>query len=90
MHKKYCPEPHYYLSLLSVSPNFQSKGLASKLINPMIKKSNEQNIPIYLETMNSKNVPLYEHFGFKIMEEYHDVKTDIRVWALKIVVNLIQ
>jgi hypothetical protein len=31
--------------------------------------------------MNPKNVPMYEHFGFKVMEELF-VQNGLSVWAL--------
>ena len=46
-------------------------------------KSIEKKVPLYLETMNPKNVPIYEHYGFKVMEEYHDDKSEMIVWAMK-------
>jgi len=27
------------------------------------------NVGAYLETSNPKNMPMYEHFGFQVMEE---------------------
>jgi ribosomal protein S18 acetylase RimI-like enzyme len=81
MHKKYTSDPHYYLALLAVHPNSQGKGLAGKLLRPILKNCDEMNVGVYLETMNPKNVPMYEHFGFKVMEELF-VQNGLSVWAL--------
>lgn len=81
MHKKYAPHPHYYLSLLAVHPNSHGKGVAGKLLRPILKKSDRMNLGVYLETSNPKNVPMYEHFGFQVMEELK-IQNGLRVWAL--------
>ena len=81
IHKKYATNPHFYLSLLAVYPNSQGKGLAGKLLRPILKKSDKMNVGVYIETANPKNLPIYEHFGFQVMEELQ-IQNGLRVWAL--------
>ena len=65
--KQYAPETHLYLALLAVRPESQGKGFASILVGPMLTYADKENLPCYLETQNTKNVSLYEHFGFKVV-----------------------
>ncbi len=66
--RKYAPNPHMYLSLLSVAPEHQGKGFGSRLIKPMIKYLDANQLPCYLETQNMKNVAMYQNFGFLLLE----------------------
>lgn len=81
MQKQYAPDPHYYLQTISVSPDAQGRGLASKLIKPFLEKALAENRSVYTETMTPSNVGLYEHYGFRVMEEYSVPKTDLKMWA---------
>lgn len=82
MHKAHAPQPHYYLSILAVAPEAQGKGLASRLVKPILALADEQSRGAYLETMNPRNVAIYEHFGFACVEEYRVPRSDLTVWAL--------
>jgi GNAT superfamily N-acetyltransferase len=82
MHKRHAPRPHHYLSVLAVAPESQGKGLASRLVKPMLAQADGRSLGVYLETMKARNVAIYEHFGFVCVEEYHVPKTDLTVWAL--------
>jgi len=67
--KKLLPEPHTYLGLLAVDPFYQGKGYAGALLRPMLNHLDEQGLPCYVETHSLKNVSLYQHFGFKVVQE---------------------
>jgi ribosomal protein S18 acetylase RimI-like enzyme len=81
MQKKYASEPHYYLSTISVAPEAQGKGLASKLIKPFLHQADLEKVGIYTETMTPANVNLYEHYGFRCMEQYRVPRTDLSIWS---------
>jgi len=36
------------------------------IIEPILKKADEEGLVIYLENIDPKNRPFYENFGFKI------------------------
>jgi ribosomal protein S18 acetylase RimI-like enzyme len=82
MRKSYAPEPHYYLQTIGIRPDFQGQGLASRLIHPFLEKADANGTNSYTETMTLSNVSLYEHFGFKCVEQYTVPKTQLRIWAL--------
>ena len=67
--KKFTEHNDWYLFNLSVKKDAQGKGIASKLLKPMLEFLSKQNSVCYLETNKDTNVPFYEHFGFKMMEK---------------------
>jgi ribosomal protein S18 acetylase RimI-like enzyme len=62
------PEPHYYLMLLGVHPNFQRKGYARALLEALHARSEAHptSIGVYLETAKEQNVALYKYFGYHL------------------------
>jgi ribosomal protein S18 acetylase RimI-like enzyme len=82
MHKKFASEPHYYLDNIGVLPGEQGKGISSRLIRPFLQKADEEKISVYADTVTRRNVSLYEHFGFKCVEECAIGRTGVTVWAL--------
>jgi ribosomal protein S18 acetylase RimI-like enzyme len=57
---------YFHLYLIGVLPEAQGKGLASSLLNPILTEKRENEIPVYLETANQKNVEIYKRKGFNI------------------------
>ena len=69
MRKKYTNYEDWYLYNLCIDKKCQGKKIASKLIKPLIEYFRINKKMCYLETNWDKNVPIYEHFGFKVMEK---------------------
>ena len=69
VHHKYAPFPHWYLHNIAVKNEHQGHGFAGELLKPVLPELDRKGIPCYLETQNPHNVSLYEHYGFKLMEE---------------------
>jgi len=80
--KRLAPFEHWYLQLIGVNPQFQGKGYASKLLRPMLARIDEEGLPCYLETLVERNVRLYEHFGFEVIEKATIPKTSLTNWAM--------
>jgi len=59
---------YIYLANIAVLPEAQGQGIASKLMNPILEKYSNEQIPIYLETANTNNVNIYKRKGFCITE----------------------
>ena len=68
-HHELLPAKHWYLALLGVDQQHQKKGFASQLLNGMLSEIDREGLPCYLETEGSQNVSMYQHFGFKVIEE---------------------
>ena len=88
--KKFTGHIDWYLYNLSVKKDAQGKGIASKLLKPMIEFTNKKNSVCYLETNKESNVQLYEHFGFKLMEKCLIPETDVMHYAMTKVPENIQ
>ena len=69
-HRELVPFKHWYLALLAVDPQYQGKGYASRLLNETLSSIDEDGLPCYLETDGEKNVSIYKHFGFEVVDDF--------------------
>ncbi len=69
-HKELAPFKHWYLAMLAVDPQHQGKRHASKLLNETLSNIDEEGLHCYLETAGEKNVSMYQHFGFEVVDEF--------------------
>ena len=81
-HGRLAPFEHWYLQAIGVAPPYRGRGCASRLLRPMLARTDEDGLPCYLETLDEQNVPLYEHFGFKLIEKAGIPKTGFTNWAM--------
>ena len=65
------PKPHYYLLFLGVHPKFQKQGYARILLDALhsLSEAHLRSTGVYLETVNPQNVPLYQHFGYQLIDQ---------------------
>jgi ribosomal protein S18 acetylase RimI-like enzyme len=82
LRRQHAPFRHWWLQLLGVDPNHQGKGLATALLEPMLQRFDRDKMPCCLETMNEKNVSLYERFGFRVVARGELPRTDVRIWLM--------
>jgi ribosomal protein S18 acetylase RimI-like enzyme len=75
---------HYdwYLFNLSVRKDSQGKGIASKLMRPMLRFCDDERMVAYLETNKEANVGLYRHYGFDLMKEEQIPKSTVTHYAM--------
>ena len=75
---------HYdwYLYNLSIKKEAQGKGIASKLMRPMLQFCDDERMIAYLETNKEANVSLYQHYGFDLMKEELIPKTPVMHYAM--------
>ncbi len=73
---------YWYLQMLGVDPAHQGKGYSGRLLKPMLARAEREGLPVYLETQLEKNVSLYQHFGFKVVEEGVIPGSDVYSWAM--------
>ncbi len=83
MHAKYAGGPHFYLDNLAVLASSRGQGLSSKLVRPFLAMADERKMIAYTDTENPANVPLYQHFGFQVVEEAAIGSTGVTIWALR-------
>lgn len=80
-HEQHANFPHMYLYNLAIDPVYQGQGYASRLLKPMLAKLDENNLPCYLETAK-RNLALYEHFGFEVVEHVTQPEIDMDMWLM--------
>jgi len=67
--KRHPKTPHYYLSILGVDPPRQGEGLGSALLQPMLRRCDQEGVGAYLETGTERNVRFYSRHGFRVIDE---------------------
>ena len=72
----------WYLFNLCVKKDAQKKGIASKLMRPMLDFCDGERMPAYLETNKAVNVGFYQYFGFDLMKEEPIPKTSVMHYAM--------
>lgn len=82
LHKRHAPFPHWYLMFIGVDPKFQGRGYGSKLLKVMLARLDKEHLSCYLENGDERNVPIYEHLGFKVLEETKLPGTESKIWAM--------
>lgn len=80
--KEFTDNYDWYLYNLSIKKGAQGKGLASKLMRPMLKFCDDEKMVAYLETNKEKNVSLYNHYGFELKKEELIPKTTVTHYAM--------
>lgn len=81
-HRHLMKGPHWYLWALGVAPEYQGRGLGGQLIRPVLRQSERDGIPCYLETQNEKSVDFYRKWGFKLKSLGVIPDLDIKVWSM--------
>ena len=61
-------EPHFYLFTIGVLPGGQGKGLGGTLLRSGLEQVDRASMPAYLESSKPENVPIYQRYGFEVMD----------------------
>ena len=63
-------EPHYYLPVVGVEPQWQGHGLGTSLLRPVLERCDGQKLPAYLEASSPRNRALYQRHGFVVTGQF--------------------
>ena len=80
--KEFTENYDWYLYNLSIKKDAQGKGLASRLMRPMLQFCDDERMVAYLETNKEGNVGLYRHYGFDLMKEEQIPKSTVMHYAM--------
>lgn len=80
--KQFTDNYDWYLFNLSIKKDAQGKGIASKLMRPMLQFCDDERMVAYLETNKESNVGLYKHYGFDLMKEELIPNTPVMHYAM--------
>ncbi|KAJ5183801.1 hypothetical protein N7492_001417 [Penicillium capsulatum] len=61
--------PHYYLEILGVHPNYQRRGLASRLLKWGLERADQDGVEVYLSS-SPEGKPMYEKYGFQSQNSF--------------------
>lgn len=76
------PEPHLYLNLLGVDPDFQGRHCGVAILDylrELVVARNDID-GVYLETATESNVAFYSRNQYKVLGEFHPL--DVRMWRM--------
>ena len=80
--KEFTDNYDWYLFNLSIKKDAQGKGIASKLMRPMLQFCDDESMVAYLETNKEVNVGLYRHYGFDLMKEEQIPNSSVMHYAM--------
>ena len=80
--KEFTDNYDWYLYNLSIKKDAQGKGIASKLLRPMLNFCDNEKMIAYLETNKQANVSLYNHYGFELKKEEVIPKSTVTHYAM--------
>ena len=63
--ERFPPEPFWYLDYIAVDARRRGSGLGTALIEHGLAFARRDGAPAFLETSRPRNVPYYEHRGFR-------------------------
>lgn len=70
MCKRHDPQkPHWHLKAIGVEPDFQGKGIGGQMMDFYCGIIDKDRLEAHHETDRAENVPFYERFGFKVVQE---------------------
>ncbi|KAH8660306.1 hypothetical protein BX600DRAFT_513922 [Xylariales sp. PMI_506] len=62
--------PHYHLDFLGRDPSVPKvPGAISAVVTPFLDRAKQDGLKVWLEATSPEVAELYEHYGFKILEE---------------------
>jgi GNAT superfamily N-acetyltransferase len=74
--------PHYHLNMIGVRRSHATRGLGRELLTAVhdLSRADPLSCGVTLSTETERNVPLYDHFGYRLMG-YARVSDDLETWA---------
>ena len=81
-HTKYFDGDAFHLLVVAIDESLKGSGAFRELLTPVFQDCDSKKIPIVLETFNPDNVPLYEHFGFQLVETHTSEKIDLTCFCM--------
>jgi GNAT superfamily N-acetyltransferase len=73
---------HWYLAVMGVAPEWQGKGLGSKLMHPKLREIDAGGEPAYLESSTPRSRALYGRHGFEVVGELNLPSNGPPLWRM--------
>jgi GNAT superfamily N-acetyltransferase len=75
--------PSWHLAFLSTLPEHRGRGLARRLLDRQLERCDEDRLPVWLETTDPVNPPIYERFGFETIVHITDAAWLPGFWLMR-------
>ena len=76
-------EPVWHLDAVAVEPEARGTGVGAALVNHGLERARADGAPAFLETGTARNVPLYEHFGFRTVKATEAPGGGPTIWFMR-------
>jgi GNAT superfamily N-acetyltransferase len=76
-------EPLWFLDSVGVASHARGRGIGGALIRSGLERARAAGVDAFLETGNPRNVPVYEHLGFRVVEAADAPDGGPRIWFMR-------
>lgn len=76
------PPDTSYLSSIGIKKSLQGQGMGKKLLAPMLEELQKRGRNVLLCTNLAKNVEIYKHFGFEVLEQGKNNAAGCGTWFM--------
>ena len=83
LHPRFAPEPHWFLAMLGVDPEWQRRGIGASLMQPIFDSADLDGLVCYLEAPTAANARYYERRGFHVVTETDIPESDVHIWLMR-------
>lgn len=73
----------WHLAFLATHPAHQRRGIARLLLEHVLVRADIDGVPVWLETSDPVNIPIYERFGFATVSTVHGDGTLPTFWFMR-------
>ncbi len=74
--------PCWYIVVIGVDPGHQGKNYGGTLLKGILRKADEQQVPVYLECSNPRSLDFYAKHGFIIEHEIRPCPNCPPIWGV--------
>jgi ribosomal protein S18 acetylase RimI-like enzyme len=75
--------PTWHLAFLATDPAFRGHGLARMLLDHVLGRCDADGLAAWLETTDPVNPPLYQRFGFRVVEHVEHAAWLPGLWVMR-------
>jgi GNAT superfamily N-acetyltransferase len=76
-------EPLWLLDSVGVDRSVRGRGIGAALVQVGLARARADDLPAFLETGTSQNVPFYERLGFRVVDDAVALDGGPRIWFMR-------